>query len=281
MTTGRCLCGAVRYEVDGPFQMMMHCHCSMCRKHHGTAFSTFTSAPLSGFRWVQGEDDIVTYRSSTGGTRSFCGQCGSVTPVLMADAGVVVCPAGNLEGDIGIEPQAHIFVGSKAAWETITDDLPQHAGYPPEFGAEGLDQPSRVTKTDVAQGSCLCGDVTYEISGAPVRMTSCHCSRCRLGRSAAHAFNVFYPDSQFAFTKGAEQVLEYKVPEAKFFAVAFCQRCGGGVPRISKERGIVVVPAGSLDSDPGIRPQMHIFTASKAPWFTITDDLPQFVEGLT
>lgn len=281
MTTGRCLCGVVRYEVDGPFQMMMHCHCSMCRKHHGAAFSTFASAPLSGFRWLQGEDSIVTYQSSSEGKRSFCGHCGSVTPILMLEAGVAVCPAGNLGGDLGIEPQAHIFAASKAAWETITDNLPQHAAYPPEYGVEGLDRPSRVTKTDVIQGSCLCGDVAYEISGEPLRMTFCHCSRCRLGRSAAYATNVVYADAGFAWTKGTDRVRDYKVPEAKYFAVAFCQRCGGGVPRISKERGIVVVPAGSLDSDPGIRPQTHIFTESKASWFTITDDLPQFVAGFT
>src|SRR5688572_17400839 len=56
MTIGACLCGTVRYELDGPFTMMMHCHCSMCRKHHGAPFATFVAAAHSGFRWRSGED---------------------------------------------------------------------------------------------------------------------------------------------------------------------------------------------------------------------------------
>ena len=60
--------------------------------------------------------------------------------------------------------------------------------------------------------------------------------------------------------------------------MAFCTRCGGAAPRQSPERGFTVVPAGTLDTDPGVRPGAHIFTASKASWFPITDDLPQFAE---
>ena len=52
MTEGGCLCGALRYEIDGPFVDMLHCHCSMCRKHHGTPFATWVAAPSSGFRWL-------------------------------------------------------------------------------------------------------------------------------------------------------------------------------------------------------------------------------------
>ncbi len=71
---------------------------------------------------------------------------------------------------------------------------------------------------------------------------------------------------------------EYKVPDARFHAAAFCSRCGSKVPRISAERGVVLVPAGSLDGDPGVRPAAHIFVADKAPWFEITDSLPQHAQ---
>jgi hypothetical protein len=123
---GSCLCGNVRYEVNGPFEVMSHCHCSMCRKHHGAAFATFVSVPLAGFRWVAGENEISTYQSSNYGKRTFCGKCGSVTPVVEPDTGVVFCPAGNLDGEFGIQAQSHRFIGSKAPWHTITDALPQH-----------------------------------------------------------------------------------------------------------------------------------------------------------
>ncbi len=66
------------------------------------------------------------------------------------------------------------------------------------------------------------------------------------------------------------------VVDARFHTAAFCSRCGGKLPRPSPERGIVAVPAGSLDTDPGMSPQAHIFVADKAPWFDITGPVPQF-----
>ena len=97
MIQGQCLCGTVRYEVDGPLDSMTHCHCSMCRKHHGAPFATYVSAPLAGFRWVAGQDAVEKYTTETGGVRSFCSTCGSVTPILMEGHGIVLIPAGNLD----------------------------------------------------------------------------------------------------------------------------------------------------------------------------------------
>src|SRR5262245_36892858 len=77
VTRGSWLCGTLRYEIDAPFQMMMHCHCSMCRKHHGAPFATFALGPLPAFRWLSGEDAVATYRSSEQGSRSYCRQCAS------------------------------------------------------------------------------------------------------------------------------------------------------------------------------------------------------------
>ena len=276
MAQGRCLCGALNYELDGPFSAMMHCHCSMCRKQHGTGFATFVVAPVAGFRWISGEDKLVHYQSSPRGRRSFCSICGSAGPAAMPEYGVAAAPAACLEGDLGIKPQSHIFAGSKARWYAITDGLPQHDAYPPGLGAESVSRPAVTPRPGITEGSCLCGDIAYEASGAPARMMNCHCSRCRLGRAAAHASNVFYKLDQFRWVRGAELVTEYKVPDAKFHTVAFCSRCGSKVPRPSPERGIVVVPAGSLDTDPGMQPQAHIFAADKAPWFDITGPLPQF-----
>ncbi len=114
---GSCLCGSVRYDIDGPFEVMSHCQCSMCRRHHGAAFATFVSVPISGFRWVAGENEISTYQASNYGKRTFCGQCGSVTPVVETETGIVFCPAGNLDGEFGIRSQGHRFGGAKAAVE--------------------------------------------------------------------------------------------------------------------------------------------------------------------
>jgi hypothetical protein len=249
----------------------------MCRKHHGAAFATFVSAPVTAFRWLKGEGNVRAYASSSAGKRFFCATCGAVAPTLLPEAGFALCPAGNLLGDPGVRPQMHMFAGSKAPWHTITDDLPQHPGYPPEFGGGlGEERPAIASKPDVVAGSCLCGDVAFE-SGAPFRMHSCHCSRCRRGRSAAHATNAFVMIDAFRWTRGQHHIVEYKVPEARFFGVAFCARCGSDVPRASA-RGFFVIPAGCLDTDPGIRPQAHIFVGSKAPWYEITDQIPQYTE---
>jgi hypothetical protein len=278
MNEGRCLCGAVRYQIDGPFTSMVNCHCSMCRKHHGSAFATFVAAPVAGFRYTAGESSIDRYASSSTFHRSFCKVCGSVMPEAIPSIGLVIGPAGNLEGDLGITPQLHMFVGSKAPWYQITDDLPQHAEYPPEFGMQASPRPKPETHGDHPQGSCLCGEVAYEIQGPALRMFYCHCSRCRRGRSAAHAANVFYKADGFRWLRGADHVQEFKLPESRFFGTAFCRRCGGAAPRVSTERDLAVVPGGSLDTDPGTRAKAHIFVGSKASWESITGSIPQFAE---
>ena len=276
---GSCLCGTVRYEVAGPFNAMMSCHCSMCRKHHGTAFGTYVSAPSAGFRWLSGEDSILCYQSSPQGKRYSCKVCGSVLPMVMAEHGLAVVPAGPLEGDLGIRPGAHLFVGSKAPWYSITDSVPQHAENPPEFATPPVPRPQVEAKPGVTHGSCLCGEVAFEAIGEPLFMWNCHCLRCRRSRSAAHGTNVFFKAPQFRWTRGESHVADYKLPEAKYYAVAFCKRCGGELPRVSVERGIVVTPAGCLDTDPGIRASGHIFASYKASWFEITDSVTQYPEG--
>jgi len=276
MSQGRCLCGAMNYELGGPFGAMIHCHCSMCRKQHGAPFATFVIGTIANFRWTS--DEPKRYQSSPDGVRTFCAVCGSVGPSTMPQLGVAAVPAASLGGDLGIKPQSHIFVGSKAPWYTITDALPQHDAYPPGVGAQPVARPVITPRAGITEGSCLCGDIAYEVTGTPVRMMYCHCSRCRLGRAAAHASNVFYKLDGFRWTRGADQAIEYKVPDARFHTAAFCSRCGGKVPKPSVERGLVTVPAGSLDTDPGIRAQAHIFVAYKAPWFDITGAEPQFAE---
>lgn len=252
----------------------------MCRKHHGAMFATFLSAPRDGIRWLSGQEQVVTYRSSERGLRPFCRTCGSVVPVVLPHMGSAFIPAGNLEDDPGRRPELHMFASSCVGWFPITDSLPQHAGFPPEFeGGESVENPPPETRPGVTQGRCLCGDIAWELAGAPERIQNCHCSRCRRARSAAHATNAFYKKDQLTWTHGQERVVSYALPGAKRFGQAFCSRCGAKVPRVVESTGYVVVPCGSLDDAPGVLPLGNIFTASKAEWFDITDGLPQW-EGL-
>lgn len=132
MPKGSCLCGTVQYEVDGPFEGIDHCHCSKCRRSHGSAFATYGRTAKKNFRLVAGEASLKSFASSEAVTRSFCEKCGSSLLFRHAAAPEFDFVAvGTLDDDPGARPEAHIFVGSKASWFEIEDDLPQHAEYPP------------------------------------------------------------------------------------------------------------------------------------------------------
>jgi len=115
--------------------------------------------------------------------------------------------------------------------------------------------------------------VAFEMTGTPVVVNHCHCSRCRKVRGTAHATNLFVSPDGIRFLRGAELLTTFRPPDAERFAHAFCKVCGSSMPRLT-EHG-AVVPMGSFDDDPGVRPMRHIFVDSKAAWDTITDDLPQ------
>jgi hypothetical protein len=130
MINGSCLCGDVAWTLDGAIELVNICHCSMCRKVHGSAFGTFAHANAAGFRWLRGEASIARYESSPQTYRCFCRRCGSGVPVIESDE--VCIPAGGIDGDPGARPSVHIFVGSKACWYEIADALPQFERFPPD-----------------------------------------------------------------------------------------------------------------------------------------------------
>lgn len=279
MITGSCLCGDVAFEIDGELRDMGHCHCSMCRKFHGSAYATFGIASPDQFRWTSGADKIVSYVSSPGGGRTFCPRCGSAVPAAPPGGPFVLVPAGSVAEDPGARPRLHFFVGSKAPWYSIHDDLPQHVEWPPDFGEGVVERPLRQPETEGATaGSCLCGDVAYEFDGTPERMLNCYCSRCRKANSAAHSTLLFVSSDAYRWLTGRDQVVSYEIPGAMVMGSAFCRTCGSHMPRELTERGVFLIPAGSLDTDPGVRASSHCFVDSKAVWVDIDDDTPQFAE---
>lgn len=128
MHTGSCLCGGVRYQVEGPLAPIQLCHCSMCRKAQGTPFATNLPVPESAFRLLAGRELLRQYESSPGRIRFFCGRCGSPVYSRKDTApGVVRIRAGLLDEPVSARPGFHFYVASKCSWWPITDDLPQHA----------------------------------------------------------------------------------------------------------------------------------------------------------
>ena len=128
---GGCLCGAMRYEVDGPLTDISHCHCSMCRRFHGAAFSTYAKVDPANFRWLEGQELLSAYETSPGIGWAFCRACGSSLGIP-ADGKLGSLTLGTLDTDPGVRPAYHMFTGSKAAWYDITDTLPQFEAWPPK-----------------------------------------------------------------------------------------------------------------------------------------------------
>lgn len=127
---GGCLCGGIRYEITGPLTAADNCHCSMCRRFHGAAFSTYAAVSPEHFHWLSGEELLNVYETSPGIGWAFCRVCGSSLGI--PEGGKLrEVTLGTVDSDPGIRPTEHIFVGSKAPWYEITDRLPQHAERPP------------------------------------------------------------------------------------------------------------------------------------------------------
>ena len=125
------------------------------------------------------------------------------------------------------------------------------------------------------RGSCLCGGVRYEISGALSGALNCHCSMCRKAHGAAFRSRARVRAADFRWVGGEELVTYYESSPGNHRG--FCRVCGSPLlSRFDHDPSIYGLPLGALDDDPGVKPKFHVFVANKAPWFDITDELPQF-----
>ncbi|MCQ8872006.1 GFA family protein [Mesorhizobium sp. LMG17149] len=123
--TGKCFCGAVHYEVADEFLYAANCHCSDCRRTTGSAFKPFAGIEREKLVLTEGGDKLLIFGDESG-HNAHCGRCGSLLYSLVRDGAYVHVAMGTLVNDPSIRPTEHIFVGSKAGWFTIIDDLPQH-----------------------------------------------------------------------------------------------------------------------------------------------------------
>lgn len=130
-------------------------------------------------------------------------------------------------------------------------------------------------------GSCFCGTVRFVIEGKFGAAGQCHCSKCRKV-SGTDGNAVFYTAAaSFQWISGEAEVQTYEVPAGNGWRSTFCSICGSPTPHPDKGNNVYFVPAGLLDDDPGFRGYTaHIHVASKAPWVCITDDAPQYAEGI-
>jgi hypothetical protein len=129
--SGSCLCGTVSYTAVGEAQRFYHCHCRRCRKASGTghASNLFLIGTLN---WEGGEDQLTSYKlpEAERFTNTFCRICGSRMPRFIEKYDLVFIPAGSLDEEPGLAPQARIFTGSRAAWSCEGTELPGFDEYP-------------------------------------------------------------------------------------------------------------------------------------------------------
>lgn len=124
-------------------------------------------------------------------------------------------------------------------------------------------------------GSCLCGEIEFEVDEMPGMVFNCHCSRCRKAHGAAFATQAFAVRSSLKFTKGQELLKEYDSSPKGIRA--FCSNCGSRLMNYAKDHGpYLSVAIACLDGDYRGKPVAHAFAASKASWHEPSADIPAF-----
>ncbi len=129
------------------------------------------------------------------------------------------------------------------------------------------------------RGGCLCGGVRFEIARAVGPFELCHCRRCRKASGAAYAAMIGVRTADFRLLQGRELIATYDAPlleQPPAYRTVFCRRCGSPLPVPEPQGEWFEIPAGAFDDDPQVRPDKHIFVELRAPWFEITDKLPQY-----
>ena len=125
------------------------------------------------------------------------------------------------------------------------------------------------------RGSCLCGSVAYQVERWSDRSEHCHCTHCRKTHGAAFGSYLGFEPEDFKWVRGAETVARYQ--STTHSARYFCPRCGSQLAGEIQEK-LCIVTLGTLDTDPGVTPEFHMFVRSKVAWYDIQDGLPQYEE---
>jgi hypothetical protein len=122
--TGACLCGRIRYRLQGPPTRVNHCHCIQCRRHTGAAFATWVTLPAARVRFEG--DPIAYFRSSDIAERGFCASCGSALVWRRIDGDMIDLSAGTLDEPGRVVPDSHYWAKDEIAWLHMEDGLPRH-----------------------------------------------------------------------------------------------------------------------------------------------------------
>jgi hypothetical protein len=136
-------------------------------------------------------------------------------------------------------------------------------------------------KQHLLTGSCLCKRVKYSVVAELQQFYLCHCEQCRKVTGSAFASNIQSAPAEVKWLAGAEYVKRFDYPGDRLFTKVFCSECGSGLPFLNKTGKKLFIPAGSLDSEPGILPGHNIFWGDRSSWYEAGVSAPRsegFVE---
>lgn len=276
MLKGSCLCGAVRYEIQGRLPDATACHCGMCRRHHGS-LGFYTSARLDAYR-IEGAEHIRWYRSSADAERGYCGHCGSKMFWRADGEDTLDVTLGTLDQPSGLKQRAHIWAASKGDYYEISDGVPM---YEESSGSSPLMSKAPPTPATGApsecRGQCLCGSVSFQLKGNIRPVVACHCGQCRRW----HGHHGSYTSVKLSDIEvwGAENIGWYT--SSDHARRGFCEQCGSSLFWEPRNEGRISVSAGALNAPTGLRTVRHIFVADLADYYELHDELPKSEAGLS
>jgi len=125
-------------------------------------------------------------------------------------------------------------------------------------------------------GGCLCGKVRFRVENNFERLYFCHCSQCRKITGSAHASILYSSSEQLEWIAGEKYIRRFEFP-GRDFTKAFCSECGSGVPYLNQKGAAMIIPAGSLDSEPCIDSQANIFWAERPKWSSSVGDAKYYL----
>ena len=274
-TRGACLCGAVTFAIAPPYRWFAHCHCSMCRKHHGSLFGTGLGVARERLRMAERQR---RHRSlpRVGGVRAAVlpplrlhGTGGLARRALLARAG----------GPLGRRSRRAAAQSDLRRIEVAVARARRRAA-----AARGVSAGNRPTdhrrpaaparRAGGIAGSCLCDGVAFAVAAIPRRVVNCYCSLCRRRSGAAFTSTLLAPTAQFRWLRGETRIRRYALPAPRADTRAdFCADCGSPVPSAGR-RPTVGHAAGRRDRQRlAAVAGVHLYVGSKAPWYTITDAL--------
>ena len=127
---GQCLCGQVSFAIDAPLLKLYRCHCSLCRRHTGTAANCAAIVDAACFRWLTGDGLIASWNKATGYRSDFCRSCGSPVPHRLTLRDAYWVPAGLLDDSAALSVVADFHLDSRAAWDNAATAAASFANFP-------------------------------------------------------------------------------------------------------------------------------------------------------